>query len=46
MKIEVIGKGYVGIVRGKWFEEWGKEVVCGEKKERKIEVIERGIMKI
>jgi UDPglucose 6-dehydrogenase len=42
MKIAVIGTGYVGLVSGACFAEFGHEVTCIDKIEEKIAVLKRG----
>ncbi len=42
MKIAMIGSGYVGLVSGACFAEFGLEVVCIDKDARKIEALETG----
>ena len=42
MKIAMIGTGYVGLVSGVCFSDFGHEVVCVDKDSRKIEMLERG----
>ncbi len=42
MKIAMIGTGYVGLVSGVCFSDFGHEVVCVDKDARKIEMLERG----
>jgi len=42
MKIAMIGTGYVGLVSGVCFSDFGHEVVCVDKDPRKIETLERG----
>ena len=42
MKIAVIGTGYVGLVSGACFAEFGIETVCVDKLEGKIEQLSRG----
>ena len=42
MKIAMIGTGYVGLVSGACFAEFGLEVVCVDKDERKIAMLEEG----
>ncbi|SDG52713.1 UDP-glucose dehydrogenase family protein [Alloyangia pacifica] len=42
MKIAIIGTGYVGLVSGVCFSDFGHEVVCVDKDPRKIEMLERG----
>ena len=41
MKIAVIGTGYVGLVTGACFSEFGYEVVCIDKDKSKIELLKR-----
>jgi UDPglucose 6-dehydrogenase len=42
MRIAMIGTGYVGLVSGVCFSDFGHEVVCVDKDPRKIEKLERG----
>ena len=42
MKIVMIGTGYVGLVSGVCFSDFGHEVICVDKDPRKIEMLERG----
>ncbi|MBM9595174.1 UDP-glucose dehydrogenase family protein [Roseitranquillus sediminis] len=42
MKIAMIGTGYVGLVSGVCFSDFGHEVVCVDKDPRKITMLERG----
>lgn len=42
MKIAVIGTGYVGLVSGVCFSDFGHEVVCVDKLAEKIELLEQG----
>ena len=42
MKIAVIGTGYVGLVSGVCFSDFGHDVVCVDKDPSKIEMLERG----
>ncbi|MAE95711.1 MAG: UDP-glucose 6-dehydrogenase [Deltaproteobacteria bacterium] len=42
MNVCVIGTGYVGLVTGACFAEFGATVICADKDERKIETLERG----
>ncbi|SMX26491.1 UDP-glucose 6-dehydrogenase TuaD [Pelagimonas phthalicica] len=42
MKIAMIGTGYVGLVSGVCFSDFGHEVVCVDKDPKKIEMLERG----
>ena len=46
MKIVVIGSGYVGLVSGTCFSDFGHEVVCVDKDEKKIEDLKKGIIPI
>jgi UDPglucose 6-dehydrogenase len=46
MKIGIIGTGYVGLVSGACFSEFGNNVVCVDKDEKKIKALEEGIMPI
>ncbi|MGH6946811.1 MAG: UDP-glucose dehydrogenase family protein [Kiloniellales bacterium] len=42
MRIAMIGTGYVGLVSGACFSEFGNQVVCVDKDARKIERLEAG----
>ncbi len=42
MKIAMIGTGYVGLVSGVCFSDFGHDVVCVDKDPRKIEMLRRG----
>jgi len=46
MKIAVIGTGYVGLVSGTCFAEWGNNVVCMDKNAQKIAGLRQGRMPI
>lgn len=46
MKITMIGAGYVGLVSGACFSDFGHSVVCVDKDPRKIEALEAGRMPI
>lgn len=46
MRIAMIGTGYVGLVSGACFSEFGVDVVCVDKDSSKIENIQNGIMPI
>jgi len=46
MKIAVIGTGYVGLVSGACFSEFGFDVTCVDKDAGKIEQITNGVMPI
>lgn len=42
MRIAMIGTGYVGLVSGVCFSDFGHDVICVDKDPRKIEMLERG----
>ncbi|MBV31193.1 MAG: UDP-glucose 6-dehydrogenase, partial [Rickettsiales bacterium] len=42
MKITVIGTGYVGLVSGACFSEFGFEVTCIDKDKKKIDALNKG----
>ncbi|MBM3478427.1 MAG: UDP-glucose 6-dehydrogenase, partial [Alphaproteobacteria bacterium] len=42
MRVTMIGTGYVGLVTGACFSEFGVEVTCVDKDASKIERLERG----
>ncbi len=42
MKIAMIGTGYVGLVSGVCFADFGHDVVCVDKDQRKIDMLEQG----
>ncbi len=46
MRIAIIGTGYVGLVSGACFSDFGHDVVCVDKDERKIDALERNVMPI
>ncbi|MGY6551283.1 MAG: UDP-glucose dehydrogenase family protein [Erythrobacter sp.] len=46
MKIAMVGSGYVGLVSGACFADFGHEVVCIDKDESKIALLHQGIMPI
>ena len=46
MKIAMVGSGYVGLVSGACFADFGHEVVCIDKDASKIERLDNGIMPI
>ena len=46
MKIAMIGSGYVGLVSGACFADFGHDVVCVDKDERKISNLDQNIMPI
>ena len=46
MKIAVIGTGYVGLVSGTCFSEYGHQVTCVDKDASKIEALKQGVIPI
>ena len=42
MKVVMIGTGYVGLVSGACFADFGHEVICIDKDERKIQLLNNG----
>ena len=46
MRIAIIGTGYVGLVSGACFSDFGHDVVCVDKDETKIGALEQGVMPI
>lgn len=46
MRVAMIGTGYVGLVSGACFSDFGHEVVCVDKDAAKIEMLEAGKMPI
>jgi UDPglucose 6-dehydrogenase len=46
MKITMIGSGYVGLVSGACFSDFGHDVICVDKDAAKIEALEAGRMPI
>ena len=42
MKIVIVGAGYVGLVSGVCFADFGHDVVCVEKDQRKLDMLGRG----
>jgi len=46
MRIAIIGTGYVGLVSGACFSDFGHDVICVDKDERKIDALERGVIPI
>ncbi|MXO75483.1 nucleotide sugar dehydrogenase [Altererythrobacter aerius] len=46
MKIAMVGSGYVGLVSGACFADFGHEVVCIDKDASKIDLLEAGVMPI
>jgi UDPglucose 6-dehydrogenase len=46
MRIAMIGTGYVGLVSGACFSDFGHHVICVDKDRAKIDALERGVMPI
>src|SRR5687767_2904721 len=46
MRIAIIGTGYVGLVSGACFSDFGHDVVCVDKDASKIEALLKGVMPI
>lgn len=46
MRITIIGTGYVGLVSGAVFADWGHDVVCLDVDQKKINMIKKGVMPI
>jgi UDPglucose 6-dehydrogenase len=46
MQIAMIGTGYVGLVSGACFSDFGHDVICVDKDAAKIDALHRGIMPI
>ncbi len=46
MRIAVIGAGYVGLVSGACFSEFGIDVVCVDRDENKVALLQRGKMPV
>jgi UDPglucose 6-dehydrogenase len=46
MRIAIIGTGYVGLVSGACFSDFGHDVVCVDKDAAKIGALEKGVMPI
>ncbi|MFT8736533.1 MAG: UDP-glucose/GDP-mannose dehydrogenase family protein [Zymomonas mobilis] len=46
MRITMIGSGYVGLVSGACFSDFGHNVVCVDHDQKKIELLQKGVMPI
>ena len=46
MKITIIGAGYVGLVTGTCFSEFGHEVICIDNNSQRIKELQSGNMPI
>ena len=46
MKIAMIGTGYVGLVSGTCFAEFGTEVICVDNHQEKIDALREGVIPI
>jgi UDPglucose 6-dehydrogenase len=46
MRIAIIGTGYVGLVSGACFSDFGHDVICVDKDKSKIDALERNVMPI
>ncbi|MFN3387427.1 MAG: UDP-glucose dehydrogenase family protein [Allosphingosinicella sp.] len=46
MRIAMIGTGYVGLVSGACFSDFGHDVICVDKDAAKIDALKRGVMPI
>jgi UDPglucose 6-dehydrogenase len=46
LRITMIGSGYVGLVSGACFSDFGHEVICVDKDRRKIDLLKAGTMPI
>lgn len=46
MKIAMVGSGYVGLVSGACFADFGHDVVCIDKDQSKIDALHEGVMPI
>ena len=42
MKLAVVGTGYVGLVSGVCFAEWGHQVICVDNDAKKIDLLKKG----
>src|ERR1043165_600676 len=46
MRVTMVGSGYVGLVSGACFADFGHQVVCVDKDVNKIETLKRGVIPI
>src|SRR3569623_1481238 len=46
MRIAMIGTGYVGLVAGACFSDFGHDVICVDKDAAKIDALKQGVMPI
>ena len=46
MKIAMIGAGYVGLVSGACFSDFGHDVICVDLDQGKIDALDNGVMPI
>jgi UDPglucose 6-dehydrogenase len=46
MKIAIVGSGYVGLVSGSCFADFGHDVVCVDKDQKKISLLNNNVMPI
>jgi UDPglucose 6-dehydrogenase len=46
MKVVIVGTGYVGLVSGVCFSDWGHDVVCIDRNAAKIALLRDGVMPI
>ncbi|QPQ56068.1 UDP-glucose/GDP-mannose dehydrogenase family protein [Allosphingosinicella flava] len=46
MRIAMIGTGYVGLVSGACFSDFGHDVICVDKDQSKIDALHKGVMPI
>ena len=46
MKISIVGTGYVGLVSGVCFSDFGHNVVCVDKDNQRVENLKKGIIPI
>ncbi|AEI37348.1 MAG: UDP-glucose/GDP-mannose dehydrogenase family protein [Zymomonas mobilis subsp. pomaceae] len=46
MRIAMIGSGYVGLVSGACFSDFGHQVICVDHDQKKIDLLQKGVMPI